>query len=95
MRVGVSLLSENNIGNENRMSTKPTKNDWPDPQIDPKLCNGCNRCVQVCPHHALELRNNIAVVAHPQKCEYSGLCVKICPQKAIQLVFEIYLFDDD
>lgn len=77
------------------MTTKPTKNDWPVPQIDTKLCDGCNLCVQVCPHHVLELRNKIAVVAHPQKCDYSGLCEQICPQQAIQRLFEIFIFDND
>ena len=77
------------------MSTKPTKNDWPVPQIAPKKCDGSNLSVQVCPHHVLELGNKVAVVAHPQNCDYSSLCVKICPKKAIQLVFEIFMFDDD
>ena len=76
------------------MSTEPTKNDWPVPQIDSKKCNGCNLCVQVCPNHVLELRNGIAVVAHPQKCDYSGLCEQICPQQAIQRLFEIFIFDN-
>jgi NAD-dependent dihydropyrimidine dehydrogenase PreA subunit len=77
------------------MSINPTKNDWPVPQIDPKKCDGCNLCVQVCPNHVLELRNKIAVVAHPQKCDYSGFCEQICPHQAIQRLFSIFIFDND
>ena len=77
------------------MSTKPTSNNWPVPQIDPDKCNGCNLCVEVCPNQVLELRNGISTVAHPQKCDYYGLCEQICPHQAIQRIFEIYISDND
>ncbi|PKO04285.1 MAG: 4Fe-4S ferredoxin [Chloroflexi bacterium HGW-Chloroflexi-3] len=72
-----------------------TENEWPVPQIDPNLCDGCNLCVQVCPNHVLVLRYNLAVVAHPELCDYSGLCEQACPQKAIQRLFEILILNDE
>ncbi len=78
-----------------RMPADPIKNNWPVPQIDPKKCDGCNLCVEVCPNHVLVLHNKIAMVAYVQKCDYSGLCEQICPQKAIQRVFEILIFKDN
>ena len=72
-----------------------TKSDWPVPQIDPTLCDGCNLCVQVCPNHVLALRDKVAEVAHPERCDYSGRCEQVCPQHAIQRVFEIFILDND
>lgn len=77
------------------MTEDSFKNGWPVPQIDSRKCDGCNLCVLVCPNHVLTLQNQIALVAYPEKCDYTGLCEQICPQKAIQLVFEIFIFDND
>jgi len=63
--------------------------NWPVPQIDVTCCDGCGLCTKVCPTHALELREELAVVAFPERCNYSGLCEQVCPKNAIERVYEI------
>jgi NAD-dependent dihydropyrimidine dehydrogenase PreA subunit len=70
------------------MSTMTTFNpDWPVPIIDLQLCDGCGKCVQACPVHALTLIDGKAVVAAPQDCGYFGLCEISCPVGAISRLF--------
>ncbi len=61
----------------------------PGPVIDSSRCNGCGLCVLVCPTHALDLRDELAVVSDPNACNYTGYCVLICPNQAITLIYEI------
>ena len=63
--------------------------DWPVPQIDLTRCDGCGLCVKICPPHALQLTEELVVVAFPERCDYCGLCEQVCPQKAIERTFEI------
>ena len=51
--------------------------------IDRSSCNGCGRCLQVCPYDAIELDNNGKAVIDQTLCQQDGLCVKECPQSAI------------
>ena len=57
--------------------------DWPIPQIDAGICNGCGLCAAACPHHVLVMQNERAVVAYPAACQYEGQCVQVCPTAAI------------
>lgn len=70
---------------------KPIISEWalPGPVIDSGRCNGCGLCVLVCPTHALDLRDELAVVSDPNACHYTGDCVLICPNQAITLIYEI------
>ena len=61
----------------------------PVPIIDSTLCNGCGLCVTACPTNALAMRDDKAVVAHPNACGYEGLCEMICPVHAIERSFLI------
>ncbi|MEK6222806.1 MAG: 4Fe-4S binding protein [Chloroflexota bacterium] len=63
----------------------------PVPIIDKDLCDGCGLCVQACPHDALSLINDKAVVSLPQACEYEGHCEMICPVHAINRPFQILM----
>lgn len=49
---------------------------------DPKLCIGCNRCVQVCQCDILFPSGNKGehpIVMYPGECYYCGACVMVCP----------------
>ncbi len=45
-------------------------------------CIGCGQCVEVCPVHAIELVEGLALVDRP-RCIGCGECMTVCPQKAI------------
>ncbi|MFQ6128635.1 MAG: 4Fe-4S binding protein [Thermoplasmata archaeon] len=49
--------------------------------INPKKCNGCEVCLQVCPVNAIILRDNIAYIQ--ETCTDCGLCIDACPEEAI------------
>ena len=58
------------------------------PIVNPDLCIGSGRCVEVCPEHdVLGLRNGQAIAVSPANCIGHGLCERSCPVEAIQLVF--------
>ncbi|MFN8442352.1 MAG: ferredoxin family protein [Caldilineaceae bacterium] len=61
----------------------------PLPQITPLKCNGCGRCVEVCPAHVFGIQQGKAVLVAPQLCTYCMACEEICPTNAIALPFEI------
>lgn len=70
---------------------KPIISEWapPGPVIDGSRCNGCGLCVFICPTHALDIREELAVVSDPNACNYTGYCELICPTGAITLLYEI------
>jgi pyruvate formate lyase activating enzyme len=55
--------------------------------VGPKLmflkdkCTGCGRCIPVCPHHAITLKDGKAVIDR-EKCTACGRCVKACLNEA-------------
>jgi len=51
--------------------------------IDKSACNGCGRCLQVCPFDAIELDVNGKAVIDQTVCQQDGLCVRVCPQNAV------------
>lgn len=59
---------------------KPSKVEF---NIDRSSCNGCGRCVQVCPVNAIEIDNNGKAVIDQTLCKQDGLCVRACPQNAV------------
>ncbi len=63
----------------------------PLPQIDPKLCIGCHRCVDLCPTQALDQRDGKAYLRYPDRCTYCTACEDVCPTDAIALPFLIVL----
>lgn len=64
------------------------------PRLDEALCNGCNRCVQVCPVEAVGLVSANDPKKPKRKkarvnediCLGCGLCVKVCNSDAMRLV---------
>lgn len=50
--------------------------------FDEEICNGCNKCVNVCQVDILipnPVKNKPPIVLYPGECWYGGCCVAICP----------------
>jgi NAD-dependent dihydropyrimidine dehydrogenase PreA subunit len=50
--------------------------------IDPKLCKGCNNCVEVCRVDVLlpnPEKGKPPMVVYPDECWFCGCCVLHCP----------------
>jgi NAD-dependent dihydropyrimidine dehydrogenase PreA subunit len=52
---------------------------------DPELCNGCAKCVEVCPHAVYEMDGRKAVLIRPLACMECGACQLNCITGAIQV----------
>lgn len=49
--------------------------------FDPSICNGCNRCVDICRSDVLmpnPERKQPPIVLYPDECRYCGTCVLEC-----------------
>jgi NAD-dependent dihydropyrimidine dehydrogenase PreA subunit len=64
-----------------------------DPVVfDERVCNGCNKCVEVCLMEILQRnreKGKPPVVAYPDECAYDGACWLHCPSRdkgAIEVV---------
>jgi dihydropyrimidine dehydrogenase (NAD+) subunit PreA len=55
------------------------------PEIDRDKCTGCGFCVRPSHCEVLELREDKAVVAHPEECTACSVCYWLCPHGAIQM----------
>jgi len=57
--------------------------------INPFLCRGCGRCVEVCPFHAPELKEAVPGVSksevNPALCKGCGACGVACPTGAAEV----------
>ena len=45
-------------------------------------CIGCGLCMKICPHDAIHVESNLAVIDY-DKCTSCGLCAAVCPKKLI------------
>jgi NAD-dependent dihydropyrimidine dehydrogenase PreA subunit len=52
---------------------------------DPTICNGCGKCVEVCPHAVFEMNGRKAVMARPTSCMECGACQINCIMNSIQV----------
>jgi adenylylsulfate reductase subunit B len=58
------------------------------PIINPKLCDGCGKCVEICPTNVFfgSKKGEIPVVTYPDECWHENACVEDCPiEGAIKL----------
>ena len=46
-------------------------------------CVGCGLCRKICPHDAITVTNNLAVIDY-DKCDNCGLCATVCPKHLIK-----------
>ena len=59
------------------------------PLISEELCNGCNRCVELCPEDVLESSTELGgtvIVRYPDECWHCGVCQVECTQKAVTFI---------
>lgn len=55
-------------------------------QLEPALCTGCGKCLEVCPHgvFSIQARNGRrAEIANRDSCMECGACAKNCPAAAV------------
>ena len=55
--------------------------------LDDTICNGCGRCVEICPVDVLRMDagGKHAVVAYPDDCSGCHFCVQECPVHCIEI----------
>jgi NADP-reducing hydrogenase subunit HndC len=54
-------------------------------KIDPKRCNGCGRCLKVCPVDAVEGEKKQPHMIVGEKCITCGSCRDVCPRNSVQV----------
>ncbi len=56
--------------------------------IDETLCDGCNKCVEVCEHAVLYIDDfsGLCKVRNLDKCDRKGACINVCPHSAIKII---------
>jgi ferredoxin len=70
-----------------RTSTPSARAAKPLPQLEPRYCKGCGRCIDACPKHAIDYRDRpdaetgfIPVEIDLESCNACGLCLDACPE---------------
>ena len=52
--------------------------------VEPNLCDGCGKCLEICPQNAILGGDGLIHVIRTDLCNKSMQCVAICPKAAIQ-----------
>ncbi len=55
------------------------------PVIDASSCTGCTICVEECPTGALDMSDDVSVLANPEICDGCGACEEVCPVSCITM----------
>lgn len=56
--------------------------DWPLPQVDEALCDGCGKCSDFCQYNAIVTFGTVPYIS-ADLCHGCGGCQLVCPKKAI------------
>ena len=54
-------------------------------EIDSDKCQGCGKCVQVCPKSLIEVVDGKARIEEPDRCDGLAGCIKRCTADAITI----------
>jgi len=54
-------------------------------QLDTEKCNGCKKCLQVCPHAVFVIEARKAVIVDRDACMECGACAINCPENALSV----------
>jgi NAD-dependent dihydropyrimidine dehydrogenase PreA subunit len=54
-------------------------------KLKAEKCNGCGRCIEVCPHKVFDLRDGKSEIIDKDGCMECGACAKNCPFNAIEV----------
>ncbi|OGS20980.1 MAG: ferredoxin [Elusimicrobia bacterium RIFOXYA2_FULL_40_6] len=54
-------------------------------KLDAEKCNGCAKCIEVCPHEVFEMKNKKSFIKDKDACMECGACAKNCPEKALEV----------
>lgn len=52
-------------------------------KVDEATCSGCGACIDECPHEAIDVPIDVAVIDE-EACLDCGACVDACPTESIQ-----------
>ena len=67
-----------------RLSRRPRTGRWAPSVVDPRLCTGCDQCVQDCPWEAITMvprdddRPSLVALVDPARCVSCGICAGSC-----------------
>ena len=53
--------------------------------LDETRCNGCGRCIEVCPHEVFAMVDRMATIVGRDTCMECGACRMNCPEDAIRV----------
>ena len=54
-------------------------------QLDQEACNGCGRCVEVCPHGVFRIEERKSWIVDRDACMECGACARNCQPEAISV----------
>ncbi len=60
--------------------------------VDQNKCNGCGRCVKLCPFNQIEIVSDLAIIE--LGCTMCGVCQELCPTRAILIKREKLTAED-
>ncbi|MBU0951580.1 MAG: 4Fe-4S binding protein [Elusimicrobia bacterium] len=54
-------------------------------KLNAQKCNGCGKCIEVCPHEVFEIKNKKSFIKEKDACMECGACAKNCPEGALEV----------